>query len=289
MKVLIIGASGQLGNEFVKLFSNFPNIQLTKVDFDDLDITKFELTSHFVKKIKPELVINCSAFTDTVKAEIDFALNYTVNTFAPYNLAQLCEQINAKFVHFSTDYVFDGSKMLPYTEDDACKPLNEYGRAKFISEQIVIQNFPQALIFRLSWLYGLGNSNFIQKFLKWSQNEKEIKIVDDEISIPTSTKFVAEKVMASLNADLSGLFHLTPNGQCSRYDWAVSIKKILNIDIEIISAKSSDFEEPIKRPNYSVLSSQKLETFLSESFPNWEYVLSDYLLQEREYFKFPAI
>jgi dTDP-4-dehydrorhamnose reductase len=287
MKVIIFGAEGQLGKEFVKIFSLDANVELFKFDIKKLDISDFEAVANVIEKIEPELIINCAAFVDTVVAEQQFSPNYPVNTFAPYNLALLSNKIGAKFVHFSTDYVFDGLQSLPYTEADKCNPVNEYGRAKCIGEHIILEKYPQSLIFRLSWVYGLGEHNFIYKLVQWSRNQHVLRIVDDEISVPTSVKFITQHVLEALSADLSGLYHLTPKGFCSRYEWALMIKKHLDLDVEIQTAKIIDFEQKIKRPHFSAMSSAQLSGAIGAQFKSWNEVLDEYLLQEREYFKLP--
>ncbi len=287
MKVIIFGAAGQLGKEFVKIFSANENVQLFKFDIVDVDISNFEALSDIFRKIEPALVINCAAHTDTVQAGQQFSPNFPVNAFAPYNLAVLCNKYDAKFVHFSSDYVFDGLKLSPYTEADKCNPVNEYGKAKRMGEQIVLDKFPNSLIFRLSWVYGIGQHNFIYKLLHWSSTQQFLKIVDDEISVPSSVKFIAENVLGALSKDLSGLYHLTPTGNCSRYEWALMIKKHLDLDVEIKPAKIIDFEQNVKRPNFSAMSSEKLSRELGIQFKSWNEVLDEYLPQEREYFTSP--
>lgn len=287
MKVFVIGAAGQLGKEFVKIFSAKENVELFKFDIVDVDISDFEKVSELFQKLEPELVINCAAYNDTVKAEHHFSPNYPVNSFAPYNLALLSNKFGAKFVHFGSDYVFDGSKTSPYTEDDICNPVNEYGKAKSLGEQIILDKFPNSLVFRLSWVYGLGQQNFIYKLFEWSRKQRVLKIVDDEISVPSSVKFIAERVLEALDNDLKGLYHLTPKGACSRYEWALMIKKHLALNVGIHPAKIIDFEQKIKRPHFSAMSSEKLSEDLGIQFKSWDEELDDYLHQEREYFKLP--
>lgn len=286
MKVIIFGGAGQLGKEFVKLFSADENVQLFKYDKVDFDISDFDAVEKVFHKIEPALVINCAAYIET-DSDNKFSPNYPVNAFAPYLLALLSNKFGAKYVHFSSDYVFDGLKLSPYTEDDKCNPLNDYGNAKRIGEQIIMEKLPKSLIFRISWVYGLGPNNFIYKLLQWSRKQKVLNIVDDEISVPSSVRFIAANVLKALSKDLSGIYHLTPTGNCSRYEWALMIKKHLDLDVEIHPAKMIDFEQNVKRPQFSAMSSEKLSRELGIQFKSWNEELDEYLPQEREYFISP--
>jgi len=283
MKIIVFGAEGQLGKAFVEKLR--PICELYHYDKAEFDIIDYVHLTKTIQDIKPELIINCAAFTDTVKCESDVYSNYMVNAFVPFVLADTCTRIGCKLVHFSTDYVFGGNKNIPYTEKDETNPLNEYGKAKLISEKFVLKRAPNSLVFRLSWVYGMGNSNFICKLISWSRANKILRISDNEISVPSSVEFIVKYSLKALDLNLSGLYHLTPFAFCSRFEWANELKSLLKLQVDILPAKMEEFDQQINRPLFSAMSSELLANELNLELPHWKEILVDYITHHEEYFK----
>lgn len=275
MKVMIFGGNGQLGSEFQKLFRK-SNIIFRAYDYPDGDISDYNLCKSLILDYKPDIIINTAAYNQVDKAETDWISAYRVNAIGSYNLAVICNDLKIRFIHYSTDYIFDGRKSTAYDETDAPNPLNEYGKSKLLGEGISTIN-SDILIFRLSWVYGGEQSNFVSKLIQWSREYNELKIVTDEISVPSSVSFIAHYSLMAIKQQLSGTFHLTPQGYCSRYEFATEILKNLNIQTPIVPAKITDFGLPAVRPQFSAMNSSKLSTTLNVKFPEWNEDLADNL------------
>jgi len=272
-KVLITGASGQLGKEFVKVLSS-KGIDFVALERKDLDITNFEKVYKTLKEIKPSIVINCSAYTQVDLAEKEIFQAFSTNAIGPYNLAITCREINAKLIHYSTDYVFDGTKKGLYTEEDSPNPLNQYARSKLLGEELVKQVLEDYLILRVSWVYGEGRQNFIYKLLQWAREREVLQIAFNEVSVPTYTGFIVEKTLKALEKGLTGLYHLVPRGYASRYEWAKLALKLFGINKILIPVQKEIFNLPAKRPDFSAMSCEKIEKALGKEFEEWDEIYS---------------
>jgi len=277
MKILITGARGQLAKEFQKFFDK-KNISYLALSKENLDITNFNLLEKLVSSYKPTLIINCAAYNHVDLAEKEYEKAYKINALGPYNLALLAKKYKFFLIHYSTDYVFDGEKKECYIEEDVPNPINKYGKTKVIGEKnikkVLDKNY---LIFRISWVYGGGKSNFLHKLCMWSKNKKKLFISCDEFSIPTSTKFIVEKSMKAYNIGLQGIFHLTPNDFTSRYEYAKIALSLLNKDIKVYPMYKEEFNLPAKRPFCSALDSKKIQKELNENFLLWQEYLEYFL------------
>jgi len=276
MKFLVIGSKGQLGKEFLNKFDDL-GFQYIGVDITDLDVTNYFEVVSIIKKHSPDIVINCSAYNLVDKAEDDFSEVYKVNSIGPYNLALACRKNNILLIHYSSDYVFDGIKGSNYTEGDEPNPLNEYGKSKLLGEKLIQQVTDNYLIFRLSWLYGDGSQNFMYKLKNWFANNDTVKVSDDEISIPTSVNTVVDVTMQAITNKISGLYHLTNSGYCSRYEWAIFVKDFFKIDKKLVPAKMDDFGLSAKRPIFSVMSNEMISKKLGINIKKWDDEVTDFL------------
>lgn len=272
-RVLITGAGGQLGKEFVKVLSS-KGIDFVALERKDLDITNFEKVYKTLKEIKPSIVINCSAYTQVDLAEKEIFQAFSTNAIGPYNLAIACKEINAKLIHYSTDYIFDGFKNRLYTEEDKPNPLNQYAKSKLLGEELVKQVLENYLIFRISWVYGDGKQNFIYKLLQWAKEREVLQIAFNEVSVPTYTGFIVEKTLKALEKGLAGLYHLVPRGYASRYEWAKLALKLFGINKILIPVQKEIFNLPAKRPDFSAMSCAKIEKELEEEFEEWDEIYS---------------
>ncbi|AEH22462.1 dTDP-4-dehydrorhamnose reductase [Thermodesulfobacterium geofontis OPF15] len=268
MKFLITGARGQLAREFISYFQE-KGYGFAAFPKDELDVSDFEKVYQTIKEIKPDIIINCSAYNQVDLAEKEKHLAYKVNTIGVYNLAISAREIKAKLVHYSTDYVFDGTKTGFYTEEDQPNPLNEYGKSKLFGEFFIQEVLENYLIFRVSWVYGKGTQNFLYKLEEWAKKQEVLKIAVDEFSVPTSTRTIVEVTLKALDEGLTGLSHLTNSGYASRYEWAKEYFKLKGINKLIYPALQADFNLPAKRPKWSVMSNEKISKALGITIRDW--------------------
>lgn len=268
-KILVVGAGGQLGREFVMHLSS-RNLKFLALTRSELDVSRFDQVYLVVKEYSPSVVINCSAYNQVDLAETETIKAFNVNAIGPYNLAIACREVKAKLVHFSTDYVFDGTKQGLYTEEDQPNPLSEYAKSKLLGEELVKQVMQENfLIFRVSWVYGEGTQNFIYKLLQWAKEREVLQIAFNEVSVPTYTGFIVEKTLKALDKGLSGLYHLVPRGYTSRYEWAKLALKLLGINKLLIPVQKEIFNLPAKRPDFSAMNCDRIEKELGEEFEEW--------------------
>ena len=271
MKVLITGAKGQLGQDLQKEIEN-QRIECIGLGHNDLDITDFDSVKEALEFHKPSIVINCAAYNAVDKAEENWKKAFLVNGIGVRNLAIISEKVKAMFVHFSTDYVFDGEKGKPYTIADKPNPINKYGQSKLLGEEFVKSLHTRYFLIRVSWVFGSGGkeeANFIKKLMKWAKDKQTLKVVDDQISSPTYTVDLAKAVMKLIKTEAYGLYHIT-NGQASRYEWAEYILKKINWSGRLEKASKDDFNLPAKRPGYSVLDNYGLKETINYEMPDWQ-------------------
>lgn len=280
MKILVTGCNGQLGREIIKQLENNKikdeSIEVLKCDKETLDISNFDEVNTYILENKPEVIINCAAFTNVDLSEEKEDLAYKINALGAKNLAIASEKVKSKLVYISTDYVFKGDKKTPYKEDDAINPTSVYGKSKFLGEQYTKAFCSRYFIIRTAWLYGDGN-NFVKTMLKLSDTKKEINVVDDQVGSPTSTKDLAICVLNLINTEYYGIYHGTNHGFCSWYDFAKKIFEIKNIDIKVNPITSDEFESKVNRPSYSVLDNFMLNLIDLDNFRDWEEALEEYL------------
>jgi len=269
MKFLITGARGQLAREFIAYFQE-KGYGFAAFPKDELDVSDFEKVYQTIKEIKPDIIINCSAYNQVDLAEKEKHLAYKVNTIGVYNLAISAREIKTKLVHYSTDYVFDGTKIGFYTEEDQPNPLNEYGKSKLFGEFFIQEVLENYLIFRVSWVYGKGTQNFLYKLEEWVKKQEVLKIAVDEFSVPTSTRTIVEVTLKALDEGLTGLYHLTNSGYASRYEWAKEYFRLKGINKLIYPALQADFNLPAKRPKWSVMSNEKISKALGITIRDWK-------------------
>lgn len=276
MKVLITGANGQLGREIAKQYKLQENVQLQLTDHKDLDITDLSKVYEFFDQYRPDVVINCAAYTQVDKCETDVDNAYKVNTIGPKNLAQASNKIGAEIVQVSTDYIFSGEEKTPITEFCDPDPQTVYGKTKLDGEVLVKDLNPKHYIFRTAWLYGDGN-NFVKTMINLSKTHDKLKVVNDQVGSPTSTVDLAKIIIDSVAVKNYGTFHCTCKGQCSWYDFTKKIFEINNIKTQVIACSSDEFPRPAKRPHYSVLRNYMLELTTGDTTRNWEEAIKDYL------------
>lgn len=276
-KVLILGSQGMLGHDLVQAFSGY---DLTAWDRGDLDITNEEQVIKKILELNPEIVINAAAYTDVDGAEEDEKTAMQVNGEGPGFLAKACHQIGAILVHYSTEYVFEGTNKDGYAEKDKTKPVNVYGQSKLAGEILVQSHHNRYYIIRSSWLYGKAPQrgkprglNFIETMLKLSSESRTINVVEDQFGKPTYSKDLAIKTKEIIEQEEHfGIYHVTNEGECSWYEFALEIFKIKGIDVKVNPIKSEDYPLPTPRPQYAILKNTKIEKLRP-----WQEALKEYL------------
>ncbi|HWR90291.1 MAG TPA: dTDP-4-dehydrorhamnose reductase, partial [Dissulfurispiraceae bacterium] len=245
---------------------------------DECDAGDLDAVLSLIGSVRPTHIINCSAYNQVDLAEERFDLAFRINATGARNLAYGARKHGAFLVHYSTDYVFDGTKETGlYCEDDPPHPLSVYGRSKYLSELAVRDETDRSLIFRVSWVFGEGTQNFVYKVRQWAGQDDRLRISSDEVSVPTATATIVEVTMRALDSGLSGLFHLTNSGYASRYEWARRIIDLLGLKTLVYPVPSDVFNLPAKRPKFSAMSNEAISGELSLSIPHWEEALKEHL------------
>ena len=274
-RVLVTGASGMLGYDVCKVFSKGSDV--FPFSHKELDITDEARIREVFKEIRPDIVINCAAYTQVDLCEEKKELAFKVNGQGVHNLSKMCDSFNAFLVHVSTDYVFSGKSKRPYKEDDDTSPINVYGASKLEGERKIQDTFDNYIIARTSWLFGKNGKNFIKTILELSKKLDVLRVVDDQIGRPTYTKDLAQGIKWLLDSGAKGIFHVANEGSCSWYELARFAIKEKGIDAKIIPVDSNEFKRPAKRPSYSVLDTTKFKTTCGRSLRHWEDAVRDYV------------
>lgn len=269
--VLVTGANGQLGSCIKTISQRYPLLHFIFVDRNRLDITDAINVSEFFNNTKIDWCINCAAYTAVDRAEVEQQVAYNVNVSGAKNLAKACQQHDAKLIHISTDFVFDGKKNTAYTEDDVTGPLNIYGKTKLEGELEISSIFEEYFILRTSWLYSEFGHNFLATMLKLAKVNRELKIVDNQIGTPTYAGDLARFIVALIltNSDKYGLYNYSNEGVASWYDFAKAIFEISKVNITVMPIPSSDFPTPAKRPTFSVLDNAKIKEVFDDRPSYW--------------------
>ena len=280
MKLLIVGADGQLGTDMARLLA--PLAAVTALTFQDLDITDRGSLTRVVESARPDVIVNCAAYTAVDRAETEQDAAYRVNVLGARNVAQVARRVGARVVYFSTDYVFDGTGAEPYDEEAPTGPLSVYGRTKLQGEQATREANPDHLILRLAWLYGSTGHNFVRTVLRLSREKDELRIVDDQVGSPTFTEDVVHQLWTAIEDGCSGTYHCVNAGQASWHAFATRIVHRLGLNVPVISIHTVDYPAPARRPAWSVLADRKFEFEQLNSMRSWEDALDDCLLRYGE-------
>ena len=279
MKILLIGASGQLGVDLVKALSHHAIIS---PPHDSLDIVKTEEVLKLLRSQRPQLIINTAAFHQVDKCETAIQTSFNINSEAVRTLAIGAREIDAVLLHFSTDYVFDGQATQPYVEESTPRPINVYGVSKLSGEYLIESVWNKFFIVRTSGLYGDAGSrgkgnNFIETMLKKAHQQESIRVVNDQRLTPTSTKELARKAAELIETTYYGLYHITASGDCSWYEFAREIFAIVGQEVNLSPTTSKDVQSVALRPRYSVLANRHLQKMGMDDLKDWKESLRDYL------------
>lgn len=271
MKVLVTGCNGQLGQSLQREFGADPEIEAIYTDYEHLDITNREAVERFLGDHRPDVIVNCAAYTAVDKAESDEILAAALNTGAVGNLGEAAVRVGAKVIHISTDYVFSGQGFRPYEENDEPYPQGIYGRTKLEGEALLTSFCQNAMIIRTAWLYSEFGKNFVKTMLSLSETHPEIKVVADQIGSPTYAGDLAHAIHLILKKErwYPGIYHFTDEGVASWYDFTKAIMELSDKSTTIVPIPTSDYPTPAKRPLYSVLSKQKIKKTFNLDIPYW--------------------
>ncbi|TMH43884.1 MAG: dTDP-4-dehydrorhamnose reductase [Betaproteobacteria bacterium] len=271
MRVLLAGRNGQVGWELARLL---PPAELIATGRAELDLADQAAIRRVVREAKPQLIVNAAAYTAVDKAEAQPDLAMRINGIAPGVLAEEAKRLGALLVHYSTDYVFDGTKSTAYTEDDAPNPHSVYGRSKLAGERAVQASGCRHLILRTSWVYGPRGKNFFLTIAAKARAGERLRVVDDQRGVPTTSAFLAERTLALIARDASGLLHLVPAGETTWYGFAREIVQLIGARSEVQPIKTGEFPAAARRPANSVLDNRRAAAILGEP-PHWRELLDD--------------
>jgi len=288
MRVIVTGSYGQLGQELLNTAPD--NWDISALPHSNLDICDIDSINKCFAEIKPKLVINAAAYTAVDKAEDESMLAFRVNSQGPENLAKASVEYNTRLIHISTDFVFDGDSNHPYKTGDDVNPMSVYGSSKLEGEQKLMANCPDnGIIIRTSWLYSKQAPNFVKTMLNLMQNNKNIKVVSDQIGCPTWSKSLAEIIWKfAERPDTTGIYHWSDAGTASWYDFAHAIYEealILNLlidSVEIIPITTKDYPTAAKRPAYSVLDTSETCNIMGIKPEHWRTSLRSMLLELKD-------
>lgn len=279
MKIVIFGGHGQLGKDLSKtLLKGHSVISLSR---NECDLTNKSKTKEICSKIKPDIIINTAAYTNVDKAEKNFLAANEINNISLKYLSDIANTFDSLLIHFSTDYVFNGSAKVPIKEDDFKDPINAYGQTKHLGEEQVKKYCKKYFIFRISWVYGNYGKNFPTTIMSLAKTNKELRIINDQYGVPTSTKYISSKILDIINSDCNydnyGIYNLSPTGYTSWYGFAQKIidslvynKLLREGEIKLIPITSKEFNTIAERPKFSVLDNAKLIKTFRINTLNWE-------------------
>ena len=278
---MVIGAGGQLGGDLQRALPASDCIPLTHTE---IEITDPESVREAFDRHRPDVVINTAAFHRVDDCETQGERAFQTNALAVRGLAQACRAREAVFVHFSTDYVFDGGQSEPYVESDRPGPLSVYAASKLAGEYLAAVAHPKHFVIRTCGLFGLGGSrskggggNFVETMLRAAAQRKSLRVVIDQVVTPTATADLARKVLQLVNTDAYGLYHITAQGSCSWYEFARTILEVSGVQADLTPVTAEAFGAPARRPPYSVLRNRHLELLGLDDLPPWEDGLRRYL------------
>lgn len=269
---------GQLGRSFRRTMA-LSDHRCVYTDVRDgdgvaaLDITDPEAVAAAVRENSIDVIVNCAAYTNVNKAEEEEDLAYRINALAPGILAKAAKEAGALLIHVSTDYVFDGTGHVPYTEDMPVSPLSAYGRTKQAGEQMIMDSGCRYMIFRTAWLYSTFGGNFVQTIYDKTASQPTVNVVSDQIGTPTYAQDLADLLAAIIEEDKldrTGIYHFTDEGVCSWYDFAKEICDISGHLCDVRPCRTSDYPSKTKRPHYSVLDKTKVKETFGMEIPHWK-------------------
>lgn len=279
MKILLLGAQGQLGQELKAHLSAMSDLKAC--GRNQVDLTSQESIEQAIRSFKPDCIVNAAAYTAVDKAESEPELAFKINTKAVSVIANEAKKIDALLIHYSTDYVFDGKNTQPYNEQDATNPISVYGESKLAGEEAIINSGCKHFIFRTTWVIGKHGSNFAKTILRLAQEREQLKIINDQHGVPTTTSLISRITVTAIKSSQPstwpyGIYHLAPKGQTTWYGIAKTLlelakeKEITLAISSLLPITTSQYPTPASRPSNSLLNTNKLEALINFELPYWE-------------------
>lgn len=277
MNILITGANGQLGNEMRVLAKENAMHTYFFTDVEELDICNEQAISDFVNQNEIDIIVNCAAYTAVDAAEDNRELNDRLNHLAPGYLARAVQARGGAIIQVSTDYVFDGTNHIPYTEDEPTCPASAYGTAKLAGENNVMDHCEKAVVIRTAWLYSIYGNNFVKTMIRLGNERDTLGVIFDQVGTPTYARDLALAIYAIINKGVvRGIYHFSNEGVCSWYDFTVTIHRLAGItNCKVNPIHTADYPTKAARPHYSVLDKTKIKHTFGIEIPHWEASLSN--------------
>ena len=293
MKILITGSNGQLGNELQSIIKsgkaeigsvseNIKNSEVIALDVDKLDITSLENVKNVLNEEKPDVVINCAAATNVDGCESNEDFAFKVNSLGARNLAMICEEIGAKLVQVSTDYVFSGVGEKPLTEFDLTAPYSVYGKTKLLGENYVKEFCSKYYIVRTAWLYGYVGHNFVYTMMRLGKEKESLNVVNDQKGNPTHANDLAYHILKLIETEEYGIYHCTGKGECTWYDFAKEIMELAGNKCIVNPCTSEEYKTPAKRPEYSSLDNMMLRCTIGDEMRDWKEALKSFFKNQQK-------
>ncbi|MEJ7735867.1 MAG: dTDP-4-dehydrorhamnose reductase [Chitinophagaceae bacterium] len=270
--VLVTGANGQVGKELQACSPGYSAFEVIFVSKEDLPIDQFDQVENFFRSVKPQYCINCAAYTAVDKAEIETDLAFRINGESPGALASACNLSGTKFIHISTDYVFNGTSGIPYSELDAVDPVNAYGASKLHGEVLALKYNPNSIVIRTSWVYSSFGNNFVKTMMRLMKERENINVVSDQHGSPTYAADLALLFLHIIGSGhwVPGIYHYSNEGIISWYDFAVAIKELSASNCIVHPIPTSSYPTPAKRPVYSAFDKGKIKSVFDIPIPDWK-------------------
>ena len=278
MKILVTGVKGQLGHDVVKELEG-RGIEAVGVDIGEMDITDAGSVDRVIRRVAPDAVIHCAAYTAVDAAEENEEVCRKVNGAGPGNIAKVCGELDIKMVQISTDYVFDGQGERPWEPEDECRPVSVYGRTKYEGELAVRKYLDKYFIVRISWAFGINGKNFVKTMLNLAKTHDEIRVVNDQFGSPTYTYDLAKLLADMVVTEKYGVYHATNEGICSWYEFACAIFEEAGVNVRVIPVTTEEYGAKASRPTNSRMSKEKLTENGFERLPHWRDALHRYIAE----------
>jgi len=273
-RITILGGRGMLGTDVAELFARAGG-SVRVLDLPEFDITD---DAHLTEAVATsDIIINCAAYTNVEQAESQEDLAHKVNAVAPGRLGEMAAAVDVRIFHISTDFVFDGKSDTPYIETDKTNPISAYGSSKLAGEELLAKSGCKFCIMRIEWTYGVAGINFVKKLIDAAKTRDSLKVVDDQVGSPTSTREVADAIYELISADAEGTFHYAASGYVSRYEMAKFIFDKLKMDVKIDRCKTSDYKTAAQRPLNSRFNCDKIQALLGSDIKQWQGPLTEFL------------
>ncbi|HWB27785.1 MAG TPA: dTDP-4-dehydrorhamnose reductase [Chitinophagaceae bacterium] len=277
--ILVSGKNGQLGSELADIAANYGQFDFHFFDRDSLDIGDKDKLAAAFQQYHPAYFVNCAAYTAVDKAETEREKSLSINAKSPADIAVLCNEYGTRFIHISTDYVFNGEGKAPYNEYEPTQPVNYYGETKLLGEKAALANNKDTVIIRTSWVYSRHGHNFVKTMIRLMKERPEIKVVSDQVGSPTHAADLAEAIMVIItNSEfVPGIYHFSNDGIISWYDFAVAIRDIKHLNSTVHPIPTSSYPTPAKRPAFSAMNKEKIISTYHVSLKHWKESLQQCL------------